>query len=100
MNNIQDLVSRSGGEVKSVEARRLSSFYVVNIDVYLDPETTLREAHELRRKIVKRVAGLSDTFYHVDVRFYLNQRMRWSRRVGRCLTRGEGREENDDMHRS
>ena len=70
MNNIQDLVSRSGGAIKGVEARRLSSFYVVNIDVFLDPETTLREAYKLRRKIVKRVAGLSDTFYHVDVRFY------------------------------
>lgn len=70
MNNIQDLVSRSGGAVKSVEARRLSSFYVVNIDVYLNPETTLREAHRLRRKIVKKVTELSDMIYHVDVRFY------------------------------
>jgi len=90
MNNIQDLVSRSGGEVKSVEARRLSSFYVVNIDVYLDPETTLREAHRLRRKIVKRVAGLSDTFYHVDVRFYPQPAYEMESR-GRTLSYAGGR---------
>ncbi|WP_440059249.1 cation diffusion facilitator family transporter [Thermogladius sp. 4427co] len=57
-------------KVKRVEARRLSYFYVINIDLYVDPDTTIREAHRLRMEIIRRIIDLYDNVYHVDVRFY------------------------------
>ncbi|AFK51222.1 cation diffusion facilitator family transporter [Thermogladius calderae 1633] len=70
MNSIQDLLATAGARVKSVEARKLTSFYVISVEVYIDPLTTIRDAFKLRRKIVKRVVELYDTVYHVDVRFH------------------------------
>jgi len=53
--------------VKSVDARKIGSFYVVSIHVAVSPKTTVEEAYRLRNQIVSLVRELNDLVYHVDV---------------------------------
>jgi len=66
-----------GIELRDVDARKAGSLYVVSVEVLVDPETTVREVHELRSRIIKSVLTLSDLVCHVDVKFY----PKWLRRA-------------------
>jgi divalent metal cation (Fe/Co/Zn/Cd) transporter len=53
--------------VKSVDARKIGSFYVVSIHVAVSPKTTVEEAYRLRNQIISLVRELNELVYHVDV---------------------------------
>ena len=57
-------------KVKNVDARKIGSFYIVTVDLYVDPYTTLIELNEMRMKIIRMCRSVSEMIYHVDVRFY------------------------------
>jgi len=57
-------------EVENVDARKIGSFYVISVKLLVDPDTTMREIHELRKQIVRNITQLSELVYHVDVKFY------------------------------
>jgi len=85
-----ELASRIAQRVKSeldknasllgVEARKLGSFYVVNVELEVDPDTTVLELHRLRERVVKTVLGVSELIYHVDVKY----KPKYKRRVRRA----------------
>jgi len=77
-------------EIRDVDARKAGSLYVVSVEVLVDPETTVREVHELRNKIIKSVLTLSDLVCHVDVKFYPKwlRRVRYTRAKKRLWFRG------------
>lgn len=64
--------------IANIEARKLGSFYVVNIELEVDPDTTILEIHRLRRKVIKAITEKCDLVYHVDIRF--NPKHTWRKR--------------------
>ena len=42
-----------GVRLKKVEARKIGSFHIVNVDVFLDPEMPIYKAHAVKRKVVR-----------------------------------------------
>ena len=56
--------------MKKVEARKIGPFYVVNVDVFLDPEMPIYKAHAVKRKIIRLARRESALIYHVDVRVF------------------------------
>lgn len=61
--------------IGEVELRKMGTFYVVRINVYLDPRTTIREAHRLRRIINIMCREVLELIYHVDIIFYPRKRI-------------------------
>lgn len=57
----------SGVEVKSVDARRIGSFYIVSVHIRVDPKTTISDAYKIRSRVIELVREVSDLAYHVDV---------------------------------
>jgi len=57
-------------EIENVDARKIGSFYVISVKLLVDPDTTMREIHGLRKQIVRNITQLSELVYHVDVKFY------------------------------
>jgi cation diffusion facilitator family transporter len=67
-----------GVRLKKVEARKIGSFYIVNVDVFLDPEMPIYKAHAVKRKIVRLARRESALIYHVDVRMFPDPLLRKS----------------------
>uniref|UniRef100_A0A7C2G079 Cation efflux protein cytoplasmic domain-containing protein n=1 Tax=Thermosphaera aggregans TaxID=54254 RepID=A0A7C2G079_9CREN len=63
-----------------MEARKIGSFYIVSVDVFLDPETPIYKAHAIKRKIVRLARKESELIYHVDVRMFPDPLLRKSGR--------------------
>lgn len=53
--------------VKSVEARKIGSFYIVSVSIETYPHMTIKEAYRLRSKVIKLVREEDEMIYHVDV---------------------------------
>ncbi len=68
-------------DVKDINIRRIGSFYVVRIIVLIDPNTTIAEAHRLRRKILNLCREVSELIYHVDVIFYPRRKSKRIKRL-------------------
>ncbi|MCS7139593.1 MAG: cation transporter [Candidatus Nezhaarchaeota archaeon] len=76
-------------KLKNVEARKIGSFYIVSVNAFLSPHTTILKAHLLRRRIVNIVKRVSDLIYHIDVRFYPSPEYKgFSRKSWRRTVRG------------
>ncbi|MEZ0393997.1 MAG: cation transporter [Desulfurococcaceae archaeon] len=56
-----------GVRVEDVVARRIGSFYAVEVRVEVDPDTRLSAAYRLRNRIARAVREESNMIYHVDV---------------------------------
>ncbi|QOR95037.1 cation diffusion facilitator family transporter [Thermosphaera chiliense] len=67
-----------GVRLKTVEARKIGSFYIVSVDVFLDPEMPIYKAHAVKRKIVRLARKESELIYHVDVRMFPDPLLRKS----------------------
>ncbi|MEZ0289827.1 MAG: cation transporter [Sulfolobales archaeon] len=50
-----------------VKARKIGSFYVVEIVLGLNPNIRILEAHRIRSRIIRDVREVSDLVYHVDI---------------------------------
>jgi len=61
---------QKGFRVEDVVARRIGSFYIVEVKVRVDPREKLETLHRLRGRIARSVLEESSMIYHVDVRFY------------------------------
>jgi divalent metal cation (Fe/Co/Zn/Cd) transporter len=61
---------QKGFRVEDVVARRIGSFYIVEVKVRVDPRERLETLHRLRGRIARSVLEESSMIYHVDVRFY------------------------------
>lgn len=70
----------NGIEVKQVDARKIGSFYIVSVNVRVNPRLTISEAYKLRSKIVELVREVSDLVYHVDVSIAPTKRVRKKKR--------------------
>jgi cation diffusion facilitator family transporter len=80
---LKEEISRSV-EIINAEARRLGSFYVVSVELAVEPDTTVLELHRLRKRVIKTIAGISELIYHIDVKF--NPKYKWrEKRVRRAL---------------
>gem|GEM_PF-586356 len=76
-------LNRSGVKIGEVELRKMGTFYVAKIKIYLDPRITIGEAHRLRKTVNIICREVSDLIYHVDVMFYPMKRlMRTGKRKG------------------
>ncbi|MEM1645066.1 MAG: cation transporter [Ignisphaera sp.] len=62
--------NREGVKIGEVELRKMGTFYVAKVIVYLDPKITIGEAHKLRKFINIVSREVSDLIHHVDVVFY------------------------------
>lgn len=87
---LSDVCQRYGARLGGVEARKIGSFYVVTVDAFLDPGTTIAMAAWFRKKVVARVREVSDLVYHVDVRLHPD---RQAARAGKRLA--QARRERD-----
>lgn len=77
---LEEEISR-GINVVNVEARKLGSFYVVSVELAVDPDTTVLQIHRLRKRVVKVITGMSELIYHVDVKF--NPKYKWEEKRNR-----------------
>ncbi|MEM1635635.1 MAG: cation transporter [Thermosphaera sp.] len=57
-------------KIKSIEARKVGSFYIVTVEIFLDPKMPIYKAYAVKRKIDKISRRESELVYHVDVRIY------------------------------
>ncbi|MEM0026719.1 MAG: cation transporter [Ignisphaera sp.] len=68
-----DIMSEISGlenvRIKNIDVRKIGSFYIVTVDLYVDPSTTLIELNRLRTRIIRLCRGVSEMIYHVDVIF-------------------------------
>ena len=72
---LKEEISR-GVEIISTEARKLGSFYVVSVELAVNPDTTVLELHRLRKRVIKTITGISELIYHVDVKFNPKYKLR------------------------
>lgn len=72
---LKEEISR-GVEIISTEARKLGSFYVVSVELAVNPDTTVLELHRLRKRVIKTITGVSELIYHVDVKFNPKYKLR------------------------
>lgn len=56
--------------LRNLELRKVGSFYIARVEMYLDPKTTILEAHKLRRRVIALCREACDMIYHIDVSFY------------------------------
>jgi len=70
--------------VVNVEARKLGSFYVVNVELAVDPDVTVLQLHRFRKRVVKVITGISELIYHVDVKF--NPKYKWIEKRDRKIS--------------
>ncbi|MCC6015569.1 MAG: cation transporter [Desulfurococcaceae archaeon] len=63
-------LNREEIKIGEVELRKMGTFYVAKVNVYLDPKITIGEAHRLRKLINILSREVSELIYHVDVMFY------------------------------
>ncbi len=70
-----------GASITSVEARKLGSFYVISIELEVDPDTTILEVHKLRRRLVRLIREKCELVYHLDVKF--NPKYTWKKRLNK-----------------
>ncbi|MEM1701477.1 MAG: cation transporter [Desulfurococcaceae archaeon] len=66
---ILDRVMNAFGDikVKNIDVRKYGSFYVVAINVLVDPKMSIMDAYRMRSKLINRIREESDLIYHVDV---------------------------------
>ena len=57
------------------------SFYVVSVELAVEPDTTVLELHRLRKRVIKTITGISELIYHVDVKF--NPKYKWREKKAR-----------------
>lgn len=57
-------------EVDDVVARKIGSFYTVEVKIGVEPNTKISTVHRLRKKIIKSILEESGLIYHVEVRIY------------------------------
>lgn len=62
--------NREDIKIGEIELRKMGTFYVAKVIVYLDPRITIGEAHKLRKFINIESREVSDLIHHVDVIFY------------------------------
>jgi cation diffusion facilitator family transporter len=80
---LKEEISRSV-EIINAEARKLGSFYVVSVELAVEPDTTVLELHRLRKRVIRTIAGISELIYHIDVKF--NPKYKWrEKRVRRAV---------------
>jgi cation diffusion facilitator family transporter len=80
---LKEEISRSV-EIINAEARKLGSFYVVSVELAVEPDTTVLELHRLRKRVIKTITGISELIYHIDVKF--NPKYKWrEKRVRRAV---------------
>lgn len=72
--------NREGVRIGEVELRKMGTFYVAKVIVYLDPKITIGEAHKLRKFINVVSREVSDLIHHVDVVFYPIKKYAYYRR--------------------
>jgi cation diffusion facilitator family transporter len=77
---LKEEISRSV-EIINAEARKLGSFYVVSVELAVEPDTTVLELHRLRKRVIKTITGISELIYHVDVKF--NPKYKWREKKAR-----------------
>lgn len=68
-------LNRDNVRVGDVELRKIGTFYVAKIKIFLDPKTTIDEAHKLRKTINILCREVSELIYHVDVLFYPKKKL-------------------------
>lgn len=73
-------LDRDKVRIGDVELKKMGTFYVAKIEVYLDPNVTIGEAHKLRKIINIICREVSELIYHVDVIFYPKKRFEKHRR--------------------
>lgn len=66
--------------VRSVDARRIGSFYIVSVHMEVDPESTIEEAYKLRNQVIGLIREESDLVYHIDVYISPHKKLRRRRR--------------------
>jgi len=63
-------------DIEDVTARKIGSFYIVEVRARVNPKERLESLHRLRARITRLILEESTLVYHVDVRFF----PAWSRR--------------------
>ncbi len=81
LNEIEEL------KVKHIDLRKAGSFYIVRIQCFIDPSTTILRAHKLRLKIMEVCKEISELIYHVDVVFYPQRATKKVRKQYRATNR-------------
>ncbi|MEM1831410.1 MAG: cation transporter [Desulfurococcaceae archaeon] len=56
--------------VDDVIARKIGSFYTVEVKIGVNPETKISTVHKLRKRIIKSILEESRLIYHVEVKIY------------------------------
>jgi len=77
---LEDEISREAS-INSVEVRKLGSFYVVSVELEVDPDTTILEIHKLRKRLIRVVKEKCELVYHVDVKF--NPKYVWKKKLNK-----------------
>jgi len=62
-------IATDKARIVDVHARKLGSFYVIEVKVQVSPTATLRELHSMRTRITKYIQSRNPLAYHVDVVF-------------------------------
>jgi len=77
-------INREDIKIGEVELRKMGTFYVAKVNVYLDPKITIGEAHRLRKLINVLSKDVSELIHHVDVLFYpMKKYIRSKKKEGR-----------------
>ncbi|MEM1541407.1 MAG: cation transporter [Ignisphaera sp.] len=71
----------------NVELKKIGSIYIAKVEIYLDPKTTIGEAHKLRETVNIICREVSELIYHVDVVFYPKKRYRKVRKSEKQYSR-------------
>jgi len=75
-------------DVKCVDVRKIGSFYVAKVELYVHPHTTISKLHRMRLEIAKACREVDEMVYHVDVVFYPRTKTRKRPRSAKEKTRG------------
>jgi len=76
-------IATDKARIVDVHARKLGSFYVVEVKIQVSPTTTLRELHSMRTRITKYIQSRNPLAYHVDVIFIPRGAVKEPRRTRR-----------------
>jgi divalent metal cation (Fe/Co/Zn/Cd) transporter len=59
-----------GIKIRDVDVRKIGSFYITKVEIYVHPFTTIAKLHRMRLDIMKMFREVNKMIYHVDVIFY------------------------------
>ncbi|MEM0500809.1 MAG: cation transporter [Ignisphaera sp.] len=81
LNSFEEIV------IKRIDLRKVGSFYIVRIECFINPSTTILRAHKLRLKIMETCREISELIYHVDVIFYPYKTAKRTRKQDRAVSK-------------